>query len=280
MASILDRFDQLDRPPLDERALTQALVRPGGLYRDVRVVAATGSTNRDLAVLGRKGAEPGAVLVAEHQHQGRGRLDRTWQAPKRAGLTFSVLLRPDGVPSTRWPWLPLLAGVAVVEALARVASVDASLKWPNDILVDDQKVAGILVERIEPAGRLPMAVIGVGINVSNTTEELQVPGSSSLALQSASTLDRSVILRSVCRTLESLYMAWCSDEGDPAAGLADSYRQRCSTLGREVRIELPGQGAVTGRAVDLDASGRLVVAGSDGRVSLGVGDVVHVRQPT
>jgi BirA family biotin operon repressor/biotin-[acetyl-CoA-carboxylase] ligase len=240
-------------------------------------VAATGSTNADLAVLGRDGAEPGAVLVAEHQHEGRGRLDRTWQAPKRAGLTFSVLLRPDGVPSLRWPWLPLLAGVAVAEALARVADVDAGLKWPNDVLVDDQKVAGILVERIEPAGGRPMAVIGVGINVSNTVEELPTPDSSSLALRSASTLDRSVILRAVCRTLESLFVAWCTDEGDPAAGLADSYRERCSTLGREIRIQLPGQGSVSGRAVDLDASGRLVVAGADGRVALGLGDVVHVR---
>jgi BirA family biotin operon repressor/biotin-[acetyl-CoA-carboxylase] ligase len=280
MASIPDRFDRLDRPPLDERALTTALVRRDGLYREVRVVAATGSTNADLAILGRTGAEPGVVLVAEHQLEGRGRLDRTWQAPKRAGLTFSVLLRPDAVPNVRWPWLPLLAGVAVVEALARAAAVDARLKWPNDVLVDDQKVAGILVERIEPAERPPMAVIGVGINVSNTTKELPTPDSSSLALRNASTLDRSVILRAVCRTLESLFVAWCADEGDPAAGLGDSYRQRCSTLGREVRIALPGRGSLTGHAVELDAHGRLVVAGAGSRVALGVGDVVHVAQST
>jgi BirA family biotin operon repressor/biotin-[acetyl-CoA-carboxylase] ligase len=272
-------FDQLDRPPLDERTLTRALVRPGGLYREVRVVAATGSTNIDLATLGRRGAEPGAVLVAEHQLEGRGRLDRTWQAPKRAGLTFSVLLRPDAVRVVRWSWLPLLSGVAVVEALGRAAAVDARLKWPNDVLVGDRKVAGVLVERIEPPGRQPMAVIGVGINVSNTTEELPTPDSSSLALRNASTLDRSVILRAVCRTLESLYAAWCSDGGDPAAGLAESYRQRCSTLGREVRIELPGGESLTGRAVDLDASGRLVVESTSGRVALGAGDVVHVVQP-
>jgi BirA family biotin operon repressor/biotin-[acetyl-CoA-carboxylase] ligase len=274
-------FDRLDRPPLDERALTRALVRPAGLYREVRVVAVTGSTNADLAALGRAGAEPGMLLVAEHQRQGRGRLDRTWSAPRRAGLTFSVLVQPDRVPSARWPWLPLLAGVAVVEALARAAAVDALLKWPNDILVDDRKVAGILVERIEPVDRRPpMAVIGIGINVSNTTEELPTPDSSSLALRDASTLDRSVILRAACRTLEALYVAWCADQGDPAAGLADAYRQRCSTLGREVHVELPGRGSLTGQAIDLDAGGRLVVAGVDGRVAVGVGDVVHVVQPT
>lgn len=271
-------FDQLDRPPLDERALTRALVRHDGLYREVRVVAATGSTNADLAGLGRRGAEPGVLLVAEHQRQGRGRLDRTWQAPRRAGLTFSVLLQPDRVPSARWPWLPLLTGVAVVEALARATDVDARLKWPNDVLIDDCKVSGVLVERIEPAGRRPMAVVGVGINVSNTAAELPTADSSSLALQGATTLDRSVILRAVCRTLESLYMAWCDESGDPDEGLADSYRRRCSTLGRAVRVELPGQGSVTGQAVDVDASGRLVVVGSAGRVALGAGDVVHLRE--
>jgi BirA family biotin operon repressor/biotin-[acetyl-CoA-carboxylase] ligase len=125
-----------------------------------------------------------------------------------------------------------------------------------------------------------MAVIGVGINVSNTTKELPTPDSSSLALRNASTLDRSVILRAVCRTLESLFVAWCADEGDPAAGLGDAYRQRCSTLGREVRIALPGRGSLTGHAVELDAHGRLVVAGAGSRVALGVGDVVHVAQST
>jgi len=256
------------------------LVRHDGLFREVRVVAATGSTNADLAGLGREGAEPGVVLVAEHQQHGRGRLDRTWQATDRAGLTFSVLVLPDRVPSARWPWLPLLTGLAVVEALARATGVDARLKWPNDVLIDDRKVAGVLVERIEPTGRRPMAVVGVGINVSNTAAELPTPDSSSLALQRATTLDRSVILRAVCRTLESLYVAWCNESGDPHAGLADSYRRRCSTLGRDVRIELPGQGSVTGRAVDLDESGRLVVAGSAGRVALGAGDVVHLRERT
>jgi BirA family biotin operon repressor/biotin-[acetyl-CoA-carboxylase] ligase len=273
-------FDQLDRPPLDERALTRALVRHDGLYREVRVVAATGSTNADLAALGRRGADPGVLLVAEHQRQGRGRLDRTWQAPTRAGLTFSVLVQPNRVPSARWPWLPLLTGVAVVEALARATEVAARLKWPNDVIIDHRKLAGVLVERIESAGGRPMAVIGVGINVSNTAAELPTPDSTSLALQGAARLDRSVILRAVCRTLESLYVAWCAESGDSGAGLADSYRRRCSTLGRAVRVELPGQGTVTGQAVDVDASGRLVVVGSAGRVALGAGDVVHLRERT
>ena len=273
-------FDRLDRPPLDERALTRALVRPGGLYREVRAVASTGSTNADLATLGRHGAEPGALLVAEHQRQGRGRLGRTWQAPERAAVMFSVLLQPARVPSARWPWLPLLTGVAVAEALWRAARVDARLKWPNDVLIDGRKVAGILVERIDPGDRPPLAVVGVGVNVSNTAAELPTADSSSLALVGASTLDRSVILRTVCRTLESLYLAWCDQEGDPEAGLADSYRRRCSTLDVDVCIELPGHESVTGRAVDVDLNGRLVVAGATGRVALSAGDVMHVRQPT
>jgi BirA family biotin operon repressor/biotin-[acetyl-CoA-carboxylase] ligase len=273
-------FDRLDRPPLDERVLTRALVGIGGLYREVRVVASTGSTNADLAALGRQGSEPGVLLVAEHQRQGRGRLGRTWQAPERSAVMFSVLLRPTRVPNARWPWLPLLTGVAVAEALRRAAGVDAQLKWPNDVLVDRRKVAGILVERIDPGDRPPLAVVGVGINVSNTAAELPKAESSSLALVGASTVDRSVILRTVCRTLESLYVAWCEQEGEPEAGLADSYRQRCSTLNREVCIELPGHESVTGRAVDVDSNGRLVVAADTGRIALSAGDVMHVRQPT
>ena len=244
------------------------------------MVAATGSTNADLAALGRQGAEPGVVLVAEHQREGRGRLGRTWEAPERAAVMFSVLLQPARVPSSRWPWLPLLTGVAVAEALGRAAGVGARLKWPNDVLIDRCKVAGILAERIDPGDRPPLAVVGVGINVSNSAAELPTADSSSLATVGASTLDRSVILRTVCRTFESLYVAWCEQEGDPEAGLADSYRQRCSTLDLDVCIELPGQESVTGRAVDVDSSGRLVVATAASRVTFSAGDVMHVRQPT
>src|SRR4051794_20233578 len=112
-------YSDLDRPPLDERALGRALIRPGGLWREITVVEATGSTNADLAAAAGEGAPEGAVLVAEAQTAGRGRLGRSWEAPPRAGLAFSVLLRP-AVPVARLTWLPLLTGVAVAAAVGRL----------------------------------------------------------------------------------------------------------------------------------------------------------------
>src|SRR5215469_17975770 len=150
-------YARLDRPPLSAAALRRALVRPGELWTAVEVRERTGSTNADVAAAARAGTPEGLVVVAEQQTAGRGRLDRRWESPPRAGLAFSVLLRP-AVPASRLGWLPLLAGVALVEAVRRQAEVDAVLKWPNDLLVDERKCAGILAEAVpEPA---PAAVLG------------------------------------------------------------------------------------------------------------------------
>ena len=124
------RWTDLDRPPLDVRALNRALV-DGGLWRELRVVDETGSTNADVAELARSGEAEGLVLVAEHQSAGRGRLGRVWRAPARSGLSFSVLLRPVTVPAGRWPLVPLLVGVGVARAVARVTDIEISLKWPE-----------------------------------------------------------------------------------------------------------------------------------------------------
>ena len=122
------------RTPLDAAALRAAVVRPDGLWRIVEVAGVTGSTNADLLARAADGEPEGAVLAAEQQSAGRGRLGRTWVAPPRAAVTFSVLLRPAAVPRARLGWLPLLAGVAVADAVRVVAAVGAQLKWPNDVL--------------------------------------------------------------------------------------------------------------------------------------------------
>ena len=159
---------------LDAARLNIALGSPPGLWREVRVVEETGSTNADLLAQARSGAGEGLVLVAEAQTSGRGRMGRRWISPPRRSLTFSVLLRP-AVPAGRLGWLPLLAGVAVASALQQTAGVDARLKWPNDVLVDGAKIAGILAERWTNA-----VVIGTGINVLQHRGELPVPTATSL----------------------------------------------------------------------------------------------------
>jgi BirA family biotin operon repressor/biotin-[acetyl-CoA-carboxylase] ligase len=269
-------YDDLRRPPLDPVALSAALTRPGSLWREVEVVASCPSTNAELSRRARSGGAAGTVLVADHQTAGRGRLDRTWVTPPGAALTFSVVLDPERVPVARWTWLPLLVGIAVAEAVRRVTEVTCTLKWPNDVLVGERKLAGILVERVErPAGAV--AVVGVGVNVTLTEDELPVETATSLGLEGATTTDRTVVLREVLRSLEALFVQWQADGGDASLGLVDSYVRRCSTLGREVRVELPTGETLSGTASGLDTDGRLEVRTADGPHLLGAGDVVHVR---
>ena len=274
------RWSDLERPPLNATALRRGLVREGGLWTGVDVVQRTGSTNTDLVALASAGkAAEGAVLVAEEQSAGRGRLDRTWSAPARSGLFFSVLLNPAEVPVARWGWLPLLAGVAVATGLARAAGVDTALKWPNDLLVtvgeEERKAGGILAERAGNQG----VVIGIGINVTLHESELPVPTAGSLALAGARTTDRDPLLRAVLRSLEDWYGRWRAAAGDPAAsGMQETYAAGSATLGRLVRAELPGNRSITGEAVAIDGDGRLVLATEEGmQEPVGAGDVVHVR---
>ncbi|WP_324787333.1 biotin--[acetyl-CoA-carboxylase] ligase [Streptomyces sp. H51] len=274
------RWSDLDRPPLNAAALRRGLVHEGSLWREIRVVRSTGSTNSDLAALAQSGeAAEGTVLVAEEQTAGRGRLDRRWTAPARSGLYFSVLLTPGDVPAARWSWLPLLTGVAVATGLSRSAGVDTALKWPNDLLVtvggEERKAGGILAERA--AG--DAVVVGVGVNVTLRQDELPVPQAGSLALAGAVSTDRDPLLRAMLRSLEDWYGRWRAVGGDPAAsGLQETYAAGCATLGRTVRAELPGDRSVIGEAVAVDGDGRLVLATADGvQEPVGAGDIVHLR---
>ena len=203
----------LRRPPLDAAALTARLVRPGGLWREIRVTGETGSTNADLLHEARAGAAEGLVLVAETQTAGRGRLGRSWSSPPRAALACSVLLRPAAVPPAARAWLPLLTGIAVAAALRAEAGVPAGLKWPNDVLVADRKIAGILAEVHGDA-----IVVGIGLNVTLTAAELPVPGATSLLLEDAACLDRERLLAAVLTGLADRYRTWAAGPG--AAGPA------------------------------------------------------------
>ncbi|MFN2537781.1 MAG: biotin--[acetyl-CoA-carboxylase] ligase [Mycobacteriales bacterium] len=244
-------YGDLDRPPLRADALSRALDQDG--YR-VTVLDSTGSTNAVVAERARAGEPHGLVVVAEEQTEGRGRLDRSWVSPPRAGLTFSMLIRPAGPLS----WVPLLAGVGVAQALRRQCELDALLKWPNDVLVDDRKICGLLAEVVDGA-----VILGIGLNVTTRRDELPVAAATSLALEGAATTDRGTVLKAV--------LGGVSDAlGDDTRS---SYRELCSTLGREVRLELPGGEAVTGTAEAVDDEGRLVVDGT----AYAAGDVVHLR---
>lgn len=298
------------RAPLDAAALRARLLRPAGPLARLDVVDRTGSTHADLVAAARGDRAAGAgrpvggggpaglpaLLVAEHQVAGRGRAGRTWTVPPRAALTASVLLQPR-VPPARLGWLPLLAGLAVVRALGRTglpAGV-ARLKWPNDVLLavgdrpaagwgTDRKVAGVLAE-VVPAGT--RVVVGIGLNVSQTADELPVPTATSLALAAAATgvptPGRGEVLVALVEELVDVVARWEEADGDAvAAGLAAACADVSATIGRRVRAELAGgAGDVVGTAVGLDPDGALVVRTDDARhVVVAAGDVHHLRPAT
>jgi len=259
---------------------------PGGFWRRVEVLAETGSTNADAVTAAHAGEPEGFVVVAEQQTAGRGRRDRQWVSPPRAGLTLSVLLRPGAavperdwaaVPNRAYGWLPLLAGVALLEAVQQVAAVDAALKWPNDLLVNDAKCAGILAEVVDDA-----VVLGLGLNVTTRPEELPpttgLPATS-LQIAGARSTDRDPLLRALLRGLARWYEGWREVGGDAElCGLLAAYRRGCATIGREVRVLLPTGADVTGVATSVDVDGRLVIRSADGaQNTVSAGDVLHVR---
>ena len=268
----LSRWSDLARPGLDAPSLTAALTRDSSLWSSLEVVAEVGSTNAELAARAAGDAAEGAVLVAEHQAAGRGRLDRVWTSPPRAGLTVSFLLRPD-VPAARRGWLTLLVGVALAESVGEVTGVRASLKWPNDLLAGDgRKLAGILAESSGTA-----VVVGVGLNVSTTGAELPDTGTS-IAVVTGSAPDRGPLLLAFLRAVETRYRRWTAALGDPVvSGLAADYLAWSSTVGTTVSVTLPDGSTLDGVAEAVDWDGRLVVGTPEGRVELASGDVRHVR---
>ncbi|MER7167502.1 biotin--[acetyl-CoA-carboxylase] ligase [Micromonospora sp. NPDC000207] len=286
-------YTDLDRPPLSVARLRRALVAPHGPWRRLELVVETGSTNADVAEAAQAGEPEGLVIVAERQVTGRGRRGRVWQSPPRAGIATSVLLRPaeavaerdwTPVPTSRYGWLPLLAGVALVESVTRLAEVEAGLKWPNDLLVGEGKCAGILAEGISPAGagRPPAVVVGMGLNVTLRAEELpeRTTGlaATSLQLEGATATDRDPLVRALLRSLADWYGRWRDAGGDAVAcGLRGAYLESCLTVGRPVRVLLPGGEELTGEATGVDADGRLVVSTAAGDRRLAAGDVLHLR---
>jgi BirA family biotin operon repressor/biotin-[acetyl-CoA-carboxylase] ligase len=263
------RVDTPTRKPLDRHTLWSLLSEKSDFWTELDVVQVTGSTNTDLANAAKHGAPEGLVLIAEEQASGRGRLDRHWASPPRAGLWMSFLLRPT-VPREQWGTLSLLTAVALEESLKAVCGVSAKLKWPNDVLIDGKKVCGILAQ-VEGSA----VIVGTGLNVSLTEEELPFPEATSLLLSESSTVDREAIAAGFLAHLAAVYDTW--NERGPAS-VIERWRRNSATLGRHVAVSFPNGRKVSGRAVGIDNGGCLQVALDDGAVeTIAAGDIVHLR---
>ena len=261
------------RAPLDVAALRDGLVGPGLPWRELDVVAETGSTNADLLARAEAGADiDGAVLLAEYQNAGRGRHGRQWSAPPRTQLSLSVGVAGASVPRGGWGWLPLATGVAVADALTAMG-VPAGLKWPNDVLVGDGKLAGILAEVAAPA---QVIVVGLGLNVTLTADEAPDPRATSLLILGVSTTDRIALARRILRELALRVDAWRTAGGADAALIAD-YQRHSLTLNSRVRASMPGDREVVGVARSIDETGRLCVDTGAETVAISAGDVTHLR---
>lgn len=246
---------------------------PGTRFGDVRHVSEVDSTNALVLAAARAGAPEGLVVAADHQTAGRGRLDRRWEAPPGANLLVSILLRPRADQAGAF-WYVTCVALSAADAIAELTGTTPACKWPNDLVVGDRKLAGLLAEAAAGPPALAGLVVGLGVNVCWPHHPEELPGATSLALEGAGRVDRGVLLGATLTHLEW----WLRTLGAPggAAPVAAAYRQRCATLGRAVVVELP-RGRLEGTAVDVAADGSLLVDGGGRRTAVAVGDVVHVR---
>jgi len=234
-------------------------------------VAETGSTNDDLAVAARAGAPDRTVLVADHQTAGRGRLGRRWEAPPGANLLVSVLVRPVSPPAAeRLHGVTQAMALAARAACADIAGFTPTLKWPNDLQVDDHKLAGILAEAVADGGRVAAVVVGMGVNVA--WPEQATVDAISVAAAAARPVDRDALLDALLRHLDRRLVQW---EHDPDT-LGHDYRAALGTIGRRVRVETPSA-VLEGVAIDVRPGGQLVVEADGTRHEIGAGDVIHLR---
>jgi BirA family biotin operon repressor/biotin-[acetyl-CoA-carboxylase] ligase len=240
---------------------------------DIHRLDEVGSTNTYVRDRARAGAVEGLVAVADHQTAGRGRLDRRWESPPGANLLASVLLRP----ACGGGEVHLCAGavaLAGADACLEVAGVEPVLKWPNDLLLDGAKLAGVLAEAEFTGPALNAVVVGIGINVAwpgpaeaGGTCLADVGGS-------AQPVDRRVLLDHLLGALGPRLALL--EEADGRGILADEVRRRCGTLGQEVQVTLAGE-KLSGRAAAIDDAGRLLVETASGPRAVSAGDVVHLR---
>ncbi|HQP10685.1 MAG TPA: biotin--[acetyl-CoA-carboxylase] ligase [Candidatus Omnitrophota bacterium] len=241
------------------------------LGKDIRYFDSVASTMDVAFQLGMDGAPEGAVVCAENQTKGKGRRGRSWVSPKSKGIYMSVILRPPMVPAdlTR---VTLLSAVAVCEAVRKMYRLPVEIKWPNDLLIQKKKLAGILTELSAEMDRVRFVVIGIGINVNAALSQLP-PHSTSIRNETGQKVSRADLMQEILRSLEAWYLVLGQEGFIP---VIERWKQLSSTLGRQVRLIDPS-GDVEGEAVDLDEYGGLVIRSDTGlMVKRMSGDIVQL----
>ena len=236
--------------------------RLGGIIMTCRE---TGSTNAVAARLGEEGAAEGTVVLSESQNQGKGRLGRVWTSPPGVNLYCSVLLRPP-IPPTSAPQLTFLSAVAVARTIRARTPLLPVIKWPNDVLINGQKVAGLLNEMTAETDCVDTVVLGIGVNLNMVQEQfpsdLRYPASS-LFLEGGVKIDRIAFTRTLLETLDELYGRYLDGW---YAGIREEWLSYCGVIGRRVRVSDAATVVREGTATGIDDNGALLVERDDGGI--------------
>ncbi|MEM2006113.1 MAG: biotin--[acetyl-CoA-carboxylase] ligase [Sulfolobales archaeon] len=259
-------------PLEDDIAKTVELLNVVGVGASVTYTEKCVKSSQDIAKeLAAAGAGSWTTVVCGEMVTGRGRLGRAWYAP-RGGLWFTVIVRPEFTGSLHL--LSLAAGVSVAESLIALLGVDARVKWPNDVLVYDRKVCGILVEGEAEADRIRLLYLGVGINANNELPLVVRETATTLRNLVGNEVPRATLLAVILSRLKTYYGYLSTEKVDK---VIDSWKKLSATIGKTVRVVTLGGKEIVGHAIAVDQLGRLVVETSGTRYHIEAGDVYHLK---
>ncbi len=267
-------FDALNAEAIRVGLTTQTL------WHAIHILTETASTNSLGITLAASGAPHGTIILAEHQTSGKGRLGRSWVSPANKNIYCSIILR-DPRLKQHLTWIPLATGLALFEAIQNTQDLAPSLKWPNDLLIRNKKLAGILCESTSRGQSASGLIVGFGVNVNAVQDDfppdLQAT-STSILQESGHPCNRNILLTSIFNHLERWYDHLASDN---IVMIQSAYTEACSTLGIDVRCTLNESGEIYGRATGIGMDGSLQVIpfeqGVRQAIEIRSADITHVR---
>ncbi len=257
----------------DDIALAQTYVRGLGtrIRYSIHYLRKCTSTQDVADNLAKQGCDEGTVVICEEMSEGRGRLGRSWTAP-RGGLWFTVVLRPP--PLQNLQLLSLATGLAVAKSINELYGLNAKLKWPNDVLINEKKVCGVLIEAKAEADIIKYVLVGIGINVNNELPNELRGTATTLGSITGKVIPRLPLLLTVLKNLDLIYSLIRESKTE---AVIKEWIRNSSTIGRYVRAEVVSGEVVEGLAVTVDRYGRLVIKTKGGNVAINAGDVYHLK---
>ncbi len=259
-----------NRAPLDAQRLAHELRIRQCLWQEAVIKDEVTSTNDLAQELIKDNISAGTFVVANFQTNGRGRQLRTWDAPKNSSIFVSIILKPN--QERKLGWIPLMTGLALLNAISIETRKEVKLKWPNDlILVENKKnfkFAGILLEKHDE-----YVIAGVGINYNQSSSELPISDATSLKNILSQEISKEVILASFISEFATIWEEGKNAKDWPAPSLIRNYSDSCQTLGQQITAHLPGGETVSGKALEISPEGELVLVTHKGILKLNSADI-------